>query len=148
MKTKTIITEITHDDLVNLLSTASYGSSWLGLNYDSTEYHELPNKDEGDCIEDKMAKLLLAGCSVELYDMYAEDNSDFYGKLPHYWDADNRTMDYEVRLEDIKKGLQKAFKDKYASKYARDLACEGDDFDFIEADALIQFILFGEVIYG
>lgn len=29
MKTKTTITEITHEDLVNLLSTATYGSGWL-----------------------------------------------------------------------------------------------------------------------
>lgn len=148
MKTRTIITDITHDDLVNLFSTALYGSTWCGCNYDSIEYHNLPNKSDDDCIEDKLAKLLLAGKTIELYDMYAEDNNNFYGKLPHHWDNENKTMDYVVSLDDIKKGLQKAFKSNYASKYAQHLVDEDLEFDYIEANALIQFIMFGEEIYA
>lgn len=149
MKIKTKITDITHDDIVNLLSTASYGSSWLGLNYDTTDFLSLEDSDKYRCIEDKMAALLLAGKSVELYDMYAEDDTDFYGKLPHHWDYENETMDYTVTLKDISDGIEKALdKGGWTAKCAMNLINSYGDFDQTEAEELIQWIIFGKSIYG
>lgn len=149
MKIEIKITDITHDDLANLLSAASCGSSWLGLNYDSIEYKELSEEQKyGDCIVDKMADLLLAGKSVELYDMYSEDEDDYYGNLPHVYDEDG-DMRYTVTLEDIKTGLAKAFQDEYGRRCFNDLVNDDSyNLDLTEADCLIQFIIFGEQIYG
>ena len=149
MKAEIKITDITHDDLVNLLSTASEGTFWLGLNYDSIEYNELSKeKKHGICIEDKMADLLLAGKSVELYDMYSEDEEDFYGTLPHRYDEDG-DMRYEVTLEDIKRGLEKAYKDDYLRECLNNLINDDSyNLDQPQAESLVQCILFGELIYG
>ena len=150
MKTKTIITEITHDDIVNLLSTGLYGSQFLGVDYSMEDYRKIPNPDEYNYIEDKCAKLLFNGKSIVIYDMYAEDEEDFYGKLHHSWDSDNETMDYTITLSDIKKGIEKAINSGgYDAKCAFDLinddAC---NLDLTEAENLLQIITFGESIYG
>ena len=159
MKTKTTITEITHDDIVNLLSTGLYGSQFLGVDYSIEDYRKIPNPDEYNCIEDKCAKLLLNGESIVIYDMYAEDEEDFHGKLYHSWDSDNETMDYTITLSDIEKGLQKCldgtFKINdgcdeevgYIKKCMSDLMNDGD-LDLYEAQNILQIIVFGQIIYG
>ena len=150
MKTKTTITEITHDDIVNLLSTGLYGSQFFGVDYSVEDYRKTPNPDEYDCIEDKCAKLLLNGKSIVIYDTYAEDEEDFHGKLYHSWDSDNKTMDYTVTLSDIKKGIQKAIDNgDWDAKCAFDLINdEAYNLDLPEAENLLQIITFGKAIYG
>lgn len=153
MKTKTIITELTHEDLVNLLCTATYGSNWLDCS--------APDRrgiivDDNDCREDVWAKCLLAGNTIKCTDYYAEGES--YGKLPCTIDEDENA-EYTLSLQDIKDGLQKCadgtFKD--AEEYAdsgflarcyNDFVNDGDNWDYVEADALMQIILFNELIYG
>lgn len=150
MKIQTKITDITQDDLVNLLSTAGYGSCWLGLNYDMQDLWSVPNFEKYECVEDKMAAILLNGRVVILYDMYAEDSSDFYGKLPHSWDDVGGTMDYEVTLKDIVEGIEKALNNGgWDAECAMNLmnADEGQ-FDQPQAENLIQWVIFGESVYG
>ena len=152
MKTKTIITEITHDDLVNLFSTACYGSQWLSCNYDSPTYHALPNASIDDCLEDKLAKMLLAGKTIELCDYYAEDAEDVYvdGDIPHTWDKEEMCMVYTISLEDVKNGLQKAFDsdNEWERKCAKNLITDdGYNLDQPEAEYLCQMIMFEEQIY-
>ena len=150
MKTRTIIEEIAHDDIVNLLSTAIYGSQFFGVDYSIDDYRKIPNPDEYDCIEGKCAKLLLNGKSIVIYDMYAEDEEDFYGKLYHSWDSYNKTMDYTITLSDIKKGIEKAINSGgYDAKCAFDLINNDScDLDLTEAVNLLQIITFGETVYG
>lgn len=150
MKIKTKITNVTHDDLVNLLSTALYGSYCIGADYSVEDYRSLVTADENDCYEDKMAKLLLEGKPITLSDLYAEDEDDCYGKLPHKWDEENGTMDYEVTLKDIVKGIEKAL-----NNGGRDAGCamhlideDSCELDLTEAENLVQIILFGEALYG
>ena len=50
MKTKTIIEELSQEDLVNLFCTATYGSSWLGIR---TGEKTGIKEEEGDCLEDQ-----------------------------------------------------------------------------------------------
>ena len=159
MKTKTTITEITHNDIVNLLSTAIYGSQLFGVDYSIEDYRKIPNPDEYNCIEDKCAKLLLNVKSIVIFDMYAEDEEDFHGKLYHSWDSDNATMDYTITLSDIKKGLQKCLDGtfkinsgcdeevEYIRKCMSDLMNDGD-LDLYEAQNILQIIVFGQIIYG
>lgn len=147
MKTKTIITEITHDDLVNLLSTATYGSSYFYVMKKKKDYYGTELEDENDFREDALAKILLAGRPVYVLDFYSEEVA--YGKLPREWDEKHCAMKYTVTLEDIKKGLQKAIDNGgWDAKCAFDLINDDScDLDLIEAENLLQIITFGEAIY-
>lgn len=154
MKTQTIISEITHDDLVNLFSTALYGSNYL-----STSYDESVGENDDDCYEDVLAKILLSGGKVQITDYYAEGCD--YGNLPYEMDEEDN-ITYKVTLEDIKAGLAKAAngtfnsqsKDfvederRFAKRAFDSFVTEACDFDLTYADCLMQIILFNEIIYG
>ena len=95
-----------------------------------------------------MARVLLAGYSILVKDYYAEDESDHYGNLNHLWRRD--CMAYELTLEDIKKGIGRAIDSggyirDYINHWADD---ECMNFDLTEAEAVMQWIVFGEYIYG
>lgn len=147
MKLKAKISDITHADLVELFSTALYSSSWLGCNLD----YNYPGvkKEDGDCYEDIIAKALLAGNSVELFDMYGTHEDDDNGsKLPHYFNDERECLCYSVSLGDIYKGLEKMMQDKHYCRYVVELMDSDDgDFDQPQAECIIQFILWGEVVY-
>ena len=150
MKIKIQITDITHDDLVNLFSTALYGSSWLGCAYDRQAYISSDLYDQNDCLEDRLAKIMLNGGRIEIIDHYAEDEDDIQGHVLKeiHWDDENDCMRYTISLDDIKKGLQLACKHDYAKTYVMNLYDQDGSFDQIEAEALMQFIIFGEEVYG
>ena len=150
MKLTTTITDITKEDLVNLFSTAIYGSNWLGLKIRKTDYYGTSLEDNTDCTEDKWAKVLLDGKSVFVYDYYAEDDDDFYGELFHVYCESRGAMRYTITLSDIKKGIEKAINSGgYDAECAFDLINNDScDLDLTEAENLLQIIIFGEAIYG
>ena len=163
MKTKTTITEITHEDLVNLFSTALYGSTYLSADY-TIEDKKSVDVSEDDCYEDIIAKILLSGKSVKVTDDYAEGCC--YGSLPYRFqdkDDDDSSVIYCVTLDDIKRGLEKAAdgtfnagdnewaeQTKRSARVSFDSFMDEDacDFDLVRADILMQIILFDEIIYG
>lgn len=163
MKTKTTITELSHDDLVNLFSTALYGSSYLSANY-TIEDRKSVDVSDADCYEDIIAKILLSGKSVEVTDNYAEGCS--YGSLPYKFQDkgdDDSPVIYFVNLESIKRGLERAADgtfnvgdDEWTEQTKRNARVSFDsfmdedrcDFDLVRADILMQIILFNEIIYG
>ena len=137
MKTKTIVLEIDHEDLENLFSTGLYGSNYLDADY--AQHEDLADYE---CFEDKLAQSVLAGRSITFRDMYAE--GCVYGNLPHTIYEDEVT--YEVTLEDIKRGLEKAA-DTCPWAF-RAFVDDTSDWDYLAGDALLQTIVFGELIYG
>lgn len=150
MKTKTLIENITHDDLVNLFSTAMYGSYIWSAEYNKTEYKNSDPNVEEDCFEDKLARVLLHGYSITIIDCYAEDKDEHYGNLPYHWNEENEVMEYTVTLKDIANGIEKAIdnKEDYSSQCANNLINNSFDFDLPQAEELLQWIIFGESIYG
>lgn len=149
MKLTTTITDITKDDLVNLFSTATYGSDWLGLKIRKTDYYGTPLEDNNDCVEDKWAKVLLNGKSVFVYDYYAGDDDDFYGELFHVYCESRGAMRYTLTLDDIKKGLEKALEaGEWDARCVHHLINDDGSFDLYEAEELMQMIVFGEAVYG
>lgn len=150
MKTKTTIIEITQEDIVNVLADVLYSCYWMSCDYDNTEYEKLENKSKDDCVEDKLAKLLLARKSITLVDTYAEDEDDVNGDLEHEWDEELGGMAYKVTIDDFKRGIEKCLNSD--EMYKRDSAykvfftdCEGDCND---ADIVVQTIVLGDYIYG
>lgn len=141
MKTKTIILELDHEDLENLFSTGLYGSNYLDADY-------VQNEDLADyeCFEDKLAKSVLAGRAITFRDMYAE--GCVYGNLPHeIEDSDDEVVSYRVTLEDIKRGLEKAA-DTCPWAFRAFADEDSPNWDYYAGDALLQIIIFGELIYG
>lgn len=154
MKTKTTITEVTQEDLVNILTTATYGSSWLTCCIASGTRMKLDIQPE-DCREDVWAKALLAGFPVYLTDHQAEGET--YGDKGTLHSCDNDCAVYRVTLDDIKEGLAAAFDGDFepadedecelGAKCAMHLRDETSDFDNFEAETLAQIIMFGTIIY-
>ena len=137
MKTKITVTELNHEDLVNLLSTALYGSNWFAASYDKKTYKSL-TETEGDCFEDALADMLLAGHKIKITDYYAEGES--YSKKCVGFDDED--AEYEVTLKDFLKtaSTKSGFKLVEEVLYG--------DGDFWTADAFLQRVVFGEEIYG
>lgn len=137
MKTKITVTEFEHEDLVNLLSTALYGSSWFEADYDNNIYRTLTVK-EGDCFEDKLADMLLAGHKITIIDHEAEGES--YSKKCVGFDGESAI--YEVTLKDF---LKTASTEKGYKLLEEVLSGDGD---YYTGDAFLQRVVFNEEIYG
>lgn len=140
MKYNLLVTELTHDELVNILSML-FCENDFSVGCKKKDYAQVPeDKRNGDCIEDKCADVLLNGGKIYITDVQAEEQ--VYGNLPHTIDAEDESVTYEVTLQDFFKGLSNAD----ATEWVKELADENDD--YWTAYNLIQFVLFGELIYG
>ena len=138
MKTKITVTEINHEELVDLLSTALYDSSWFGADYDSDTYKKLENTI-GECFEDKLADMLLVGHQITITDYEAEGES--YSSKCTKITADGDAV-YKVGLEDFLKVASTKTGFKLLSE-----VLDGTG-DYYTADAFLQRVVFGEEIYG
>ena len=158
--------EQTKEDLVNLLSTALYGSNYL-----SADYEEAVEYDEDDSYEEIMAEILLNGGKILITDRYAEDG-EVYGNLPCEVKEDEENFGcfittYFVTLKDIVSGLAKAANGtfnvgendefqpdwrerniEFAKRSFNAFAFDEREWDLTTADCLMQIILFDEIVYG
>lgn len=147
MRTRTIVYELTREELVNLFSTALYGDAIFSVDYN----HNV----EGDCIEDKIATNLINGNSIKITDNYSEDGDDAMGNLPHEIDEDGQIV-YELKLTDIFTAIQNILDCRNTDDETRELknsvtelaSGEDCDWDYCQANNLLQYILFGEIVYG
>ena len=138
MKTKITVTSIDHDELVDLLSTALEGSNWFGASYDSDTYKKLENTT-GECFEDKLADMLIAGHQITITD-YEADGESYSSKCTKIT-ADGDAV-YKVGLDDF---LKVASTKKGFQLLSDVLDGTGD---YWTADAFLQRVVFGEEIYG
>lgn len=158
MKTDVKIKEITQEDLVNLFSTAFYSSHHFEAWYDHFTDIE---RDEDDCYEDVMAKILLNHGRICVTDRIAEDG-EVYGNLScevkeneDYDDVLNTT--YFLTLDDVVRGLERAASGAFKANDEDDILCAQKSFhsfayddrywDAVRADILMQIILFDEIVY-
>ena len=125
---------IDHEMLVDLLCTATYGSNWLDVKTLKSERFMDDEVEQsvrdGWCREDKWANRLLKGGHIVCLD---------------YYDDDAQPARYELTLDDIKRGLEKA-RDVEAVRDWADFVNEDDD--YCTCNNLLQVCIFGEVIYG
>jgi hypothetical protein len=139
METKIKVTSMTHKELVDLLATALYGSQWFTASYDRKIYESLACVT-GECFEDKLADMLLAGHKISITDVEAdgEKHSDKFVRFEGRFDD----AVYEVGLSD--------FLEVASTKKGYELVCEvlSGDGDYYTADSFLQRVVFGEEIYG
>lgn len=139
MKTQIKVTELNHDDLVDLLSTALYGSSWFEASYDKNKYNAIKEK-HGECFEDALADMLIAGHKISITDLEAEGEK--YSNKFVRFEGKHESAVYEVDLKDF---LKVASTKRGYQLVDEVLSGEGD---YWTADAFLQRVVFGEEIYG
>ena len=135
------VTGVTHEELVNLFSTAFYGNEYMGATYDKQELNQIPeDKREGDCFEDFLADMILNGKSIQVTDYLAEGED--YGCLHCYpAEYDDEFIVYDLELEDILKGLSSE------ANFRMMQEIQSGEGDMFTAYTLIQRIIFGIEIY-
>ena len=81
-------------------------------------------------------------------DYYAE--GEVYGGHEAYKIDEDENVTYFINFEDVKIGLEKAANGDcaFSREAFHKFATESLEFDLTYADALMQEIVFGEVIYG
>lgn len=118
-----------HDNLVDVFSTATYDSEWLGMHPDDDQKSQQLKKDAVaagcECREDIWAYVLENGGTLVCFD-------------------GNEEKDYAITMEDYKKGFNTFIK-KCPRDYADLMTDEGD---YFTANNLMQCVMFGDVIYG
>lgn len=124
--------KLNKEDLVDLLCTATYDCEWLICSSLKSEAHLDECFDdeylENRCREDKWADRLLAGGTILCVD--CEDD----GK------------EYKLTLENFEDGLEKALYDSDIRPcFGRWLS---GNYDYYDCNNLLQYIMFGEVVYG
>lgn len=130
--TISVTCEWTQDKLVEILSGATYGSTWLEIYADEKNRAKI-QKSEGDCLEDVWAKILLAGGVI-----YAIDHEDF--------DDEDNPMEKTLSLEDFTKALDIMGKEAPRG-LMRIIEGEGEA-DYYDYNNFVQCAMFGEIVYG
>lgn len=149
MKVEYKITELDHENLVDFLSTATYGDNTFEI-FIPEEFKELRDQGEGDCWEDKLANVLLAGGKLDIVDRdddeITHDEVATFHHLEKYTDGFENFVyypAYRIGLEDIIKAAQT----DEGYRYAKELWID-EMGDFYTAWNLLQLVIFGEVVYG
>lgn len=118
--------DLNKETLVDIFSTATYGSDWLAIKRPKRFGHLI--KEESDCVEEKLADILLGGGMVAAF----------------IYEDDEEPTIKEFSLEDMEVGLKK-FIEECPYDYA-DFITENED--YYTCSNLMQCVLFGEVVYG
>ena len=140
MKTEIKVTELEHEDLVDLLSTALYGNNTFAASYDRHIYESLENTI-GECFEDKMADMLLNGHKITITDLWAEGCIHAKKKFVRFEGVYQNAV-YKVGIKDF----LKAASTPRGYELVKDIL-DGSG-DAITGFIFIQLVVFGEEVYG
>ena len=127
--------KVSKEQLVNLLATATYGSTWLGACSLRSERH-LDNEFsesylEERCLEEKWADRLLNGGHIAFIDFKDEDE-----------DGKGGEKIYKVDLQKVVEGIEKS---KEEGDWYKDV--QNISGDVTDAEIVVQYIIFGEIVY-
>lgn len=113
--------------LVCFLADATYDTYWakVSVHTDNDATLVATARENNECREDVWADVLLGGGFLKVYD--CEDGEN-----------------HKIDLKAVEKGFNKLMR-KYPRHYAN---IKEEDYDFFDVDALLQVIVFGDVIYG
>lgn len=155
MKLTTTITSLDKEDLINLFSTATYGSNWLYITTPKGFADDI-SKEEASCREEIWAEVLLHGRM--LYGVDATAEGEVFNDRGRVVEENEEEVEYPFTLDGIIEQLNKAANGTFicpdestklfAARAVASFACDSSDFDLTYADALMQIILFNEIIYG
>lgn len=152
MKTRITVTELSHEDLVDILSTALYGCDYLRASYNRKTWENIPaEKKEGDCFEDHLADMLLSGHAIELTDIESDGELHKVRGVPCRVRKEqsmynpNESYEVSVYMLNLKAILRACSSPRGYKLVTETLSGEGD---YFTANNLLQIALFGEGVYG
>lgn len=117
------------EELVNILSGATYGSDWLEI-YATDEERGKIKIDDTDCREDVWAKILLEGGTIQAVDHEDDDEKE-----------------YTLSLDDIKEAFTILGKE-CRSALMSIIDDGGMSADYYDYNNLLQCAMFKEIVYG
>lgn len=123
------IQELTHTELSDFLSTALYGSSWASADYDESDKESIEIQSEffdEPSFEDVLASILLGGKTITIID-------------------DEEEKEYKLDLKTLLNGFNKVAKSEDYRHHVWNII--NQDYDFNDADIVLQFAIFGEEMY-
>ena len=123
------ITELTHRELSDFLCTALFQSFWANVDYDvkDEEGIEIESQYETATIEEAMASILLNGKTITISDK--EDGQE-----------------WKVDLDTLLKGFDKVAENRDYRHHVWNFITQ--DYDYYDADIILQFAIFGEETYA
>ena len=123
------ITELTHTELTDFLSTALYASFWASAYYDVSDKEGITIESEFDepSFEDVLASILLGGKTILILDVEDE-------------------QEYKLDLKMIINAFNKVAKSEDYRHHVWNIINE--DYDFNDADIVLQFAIFGGEMYA
>ena len=129
MKTTIKITELTHSELSDFLCTALTQSFWASADYDESDKEGVEIQSEYDepCYEDVLASLLLNGKTITISDK--EDGQE-----------------WKVGLDTLLKGFDKVAENRDYRHHVWNFITQ--DYDYYDADIILQFAIFGKETYA
>lgn len=159
MKTSTIISELSIEDLVELFSKALRNDDMFFAYWDTLKRYDGVVFERDDAYELKLAKLLFHGGTVNFYDRQA--GWAIFGEKGIYdksQDPDKEgIIKYPLKLDDIRRGLSNIADGDFkcdgehkviALEYLGYFRHFRDYFDETAAETLLQIIIFGEWVYN
>lgn len=128
--TVTIQKELTEEDIENIMVTAMEGgiSYWAGLNNSTEDWNDQPEDEPNSTWA---TKLLIEGKSVEFYDIEESELDD----------DESESEKWSLTLEKLIKGYEQNYKER---PWDNDI----DDGDATTADCIVQYALFGKLVFG
>lgn len=136
------VTDVTIQELSELISCATYGNSYMDVSIKSKHWKMLvetkPELESVQYFEDKCAYLLKNFGCIYVTDLDAGE--EVYGTLPHTIDAETGAVTYQVKMEDVLNGL--------SNEEVQWAVADWENMDLTSAYAIMQAIAFGEVVYG
>jgi len=122
--------KITESDIENIIVTSLEGGSnyWMGIVVTTSEWEDRPKGKDGIPISQWTTKLLLEGKVIQLLDI--EDVEDTV-----------HSEEYQLTLEKLLNGIKQNYME-------RPFDCDIEDGDATTADCIIQYALFGKIVFG
>lgn len=129
MKTTIKITELTHTELSDFLCTALFQSFWANVDYDvkDEEGIEIESQYEIATYEEAMASILLNGKTITISD---KENG----------------QEWKVDLDTLLKGFDNVAENRDYRHHVWNFITQ--DYDYYDADIILQFAIFGEETYA
>ena len=124
MKTTIKITELTHTELSDFLCTALFQSFWANVDYDVKDEEGI---EMAATIEEAMASILLNGKTITISDK--EDGQE-----------------WKVGLDTLLKGFDKVAENRDYRHHVWNFITQ--DYDYYDADIILQFAIFGKETYA
>lgn len=143
MKVSVKISGLSKEELVDFLSTALYGNPVFQAYVEDASRHLTQGET---CYEDKLASALLKGGKIVIVDAEGEEINGPAKGVDAKLDEEQAMAEYTIDLKAVQNGLKRALECFEPSAF-RLLENDGS-FDAFDADLLLQYIVFGEVVYA